>query len=349
MSERAGAAASGQRDRDRREPDPDLARSDPFTAILDDDRREHRGRRVPARRSAAILAREDVVSPPALKAARRPRQAGRLPLHLVLMLLCGLWLVPLLALFISSFRSAYDISTTGWWQAIETPGGLHPDNYREVLEANGFGVALGNSILIAVPAVAVMTMVGAVAAYALARFRFPGARPLLVGFVVLLAVPVQMTLVPVLRVYNATGLTGTFIGIWLVHLGFGLPFAIYLLRSFFASLPAELFEAAEVDGASALSAFLRVAVPVSRPALASVAIFQFIWVWNDLLIALIFLGGDPTVAPLTVAVGNLVSASTGQGWHLLTAAAFVSMAVPMVLFFALQRHFVRGLLTGSGK
>lgn len=279
----------------------------------------------------------------------RLRTIGSLPLHVILILVCGLWVVPLLALFISSFRSAYDISTTGWWHALTTPGSLHVDNYVSVIEANGFGRALANSFLIAVPAVTVMTMVGAVAAYALGRLSIPGGRLILVGFLVLLAVPVQVTLVPVLRMYNATGLTGTFVGIWLVHLGFGLPFAVYLLRAFFASLPAELFEAAEIDGADTLTAFLRVAVPISRPALASVAIFQFIWVWNDLLIALIFLGGDPAVAPLTVAVSNLVSSSTGQGWHLLTAAAFVSMAVPMVVFFALQRDFVRGLLAGSGK
>jgi alpha-glucoside transport system permease protein len=276
-----------------------------------------------------------------------PLRAGRLPVHVGLILLCGVWLVPLLGLFVSSFRSSYEISTSGWWEAsLRT---MNPDNFVRVLDSNGFGTALANSALIAVPAVAAMVMVGAVAAFALARFPFRG-RPLLLGLLVaMLAIPVQLTLVPVLRLYNATGLTGTFVGIWLVHLGFGLPFAIYLLRSFFAALPDEMFEAAEVDGASMLTTFLRVAVPVSRPALASVAIFQFIWVWNDLLIALIFLGGDPSVAPVTVAVSNLVSASTGQGWHLLTAAAFLAMAVPMVVFVVLQRHFVHGLLAGRGK
>ncbi len=269
------------------------------------------------------------------------------PVHLLLLALCGVWLVPLLGLFVSSFRSAYEISTTGWWEA--SLATLNLDNYVQVMTSSGFGAALGNSALIAVPAVIAMLMVGSVAAFALARLRFTGRPLLLVVLVALLAVPVQLTLVPVLRMYNATGLTGTFIGIWLVHLGFGLPFATYLLRSFFASLPDEMFEAAEVDGAGTLTAFLRIAIPVSRPALASMAIFQFIWVWNDLLIALIFLGGDPGVAPLTVAVGNLVNASTGQGWQLLTAAAFVAMAVPMVLFLALQRHFVRGLLAGRGK
>jgi alpha-glucoside transport system permease protein len=265
----------------------------------------------------------------------------------VLVLLCGLWIVPLLGLFVSSFRSAYEISTTGWWEA--SLATLNLDNYVRVLESNGFGAALVNSALIAVPAVGAMVMVGSVAAFALARLRFAGRGVLLVMLIALLAIPVQLTLVPVLRLYNATSLTGTWVGIWLVHLGFGLPFAIYLMRAFFAALPDEMFEAAEVDGASTLTAFLRIAVPVSRPALASVAIFQFIWVWNDLLIALIFLGGDPSVAPLTVAVSNLVSASTGQGWQLLTAAAFIAMAVPMVIFVVLQRHFVRGLLAGRGK
>ncbi|BCB91366.1 carbohydrate ABC transporter permease [Phytohabitans suffuscus] len=285
-----------------------------------------------------------VTAAPAAARRARPR---RVPTHLALLLVCGLWTVPVLGLLVSSFRPAYDISTTGWWRAGE--GTLTTGNYRDVLATGGFGTALANSLLITVPAVAAMVAVGAVAAFALARMPFAGRRAVTVAMVALLALPLQMTLVPVLRLYNAAGLTGTFAGIWLVHLGFGLPFAVYLLRTFFAGLPEELFEAAALDGASTLTAFLRVAVPVSGPAIASVAIFQFIWVWNDLLIALIFLGGDPGVAPLTVAVSNLVSATTGQGWQLLTAAAFVAMAVPMVIFFALQRYFVRGLLAGSGK
>jgi alpha-glucoside transport system permease protein len=273
----------------------------------------------------------------------------RTPIHLALILICAVWAVPVLGLLVSSFRPAYDITTTGWWEVPNSLDHLNIGNYLQVLQAGGFGTALGNSLLIAIPAVVVMVGFGAPAAFALARFDFPGRRMLLVLVLVLIAVPVQMTLVPVLRLYNLTGLTGTFMGIWLVHLGFGLPFAIYLLRIFFAALPEELFEAAALDGASTLGTFLRVGVPVSAPALASVAIFQFVWVWNDLLIALIFLGGDPGVAPLTVAVSNLVSASTGQGWQLLTAAAFVAMVVPMAVFFALQQYFVRGLLAGSGK
>jgi alpha-glucoside transport system permease protein len=254
-----------------------------------------------------------------------------------------------LALLASSLRPAYDISTSGWWEAGRDATRLSLANYDRVLESSHLGAAFANSLLIAVPAVAMLTCVAAVASFALARVPFRGRGVILAGLLALLVVPVQMTLVPVLRLYNAVHLTGTFVGIWAVHVGFALPFAIYLLRNFFASLPSELFEAAAIDGASQLTSFLRIAVPVARPALASVAIFQFIWVWNDLLVALIFLGGDPSVAPLTVAVANLVNATTGQGWELLTAAAFIAMALPMAIFFALQRYFVRGLLAGAVK
>jgi len=264
-------------------------------------------------------------------------------------LVCGLWAVPVLALLVSSFRDAYTISTAGWWTAFTDPGGLTLDSYRTVLVDRGLGAALVNSLLIAVPAVAMMTTIGAVGSYALARMRFRGRALLVAVLLGLLVVPVQLTLVPVLRLYNATHLTGTFVGIWLVHVGFALPFAIYLMRTFFAALPAELFEAAALDGASDRVAFLHIALPVATPALASVAIFQLIWVWNDLLIALIFLGGAADVAPVTVATANLVNATTGQGWELLTAAAFVAMALPMAVFVFLQRHFVRGLLAGTGR
>jgi alpha-glucoside transport system permease protein len=280
---------------------------------------------------------------------RRRARPGRAAVHLTLVLVCGLWTVPVLALLVSSFRDAYSISTSGWWTSLTSPGSLTLDNYRTVLIDRGLGGALANSLLIAVPAVVMMTAIGAVSSYAMARMRFRGRALLLALLLGLLVVPVQLTLVPVLRLYNAAHLTGTFVGIWLVHVGFALPFAIYLMRNFFAALPGELFEAAALDGASDRVAFLRIALPVAAPALASVAIFQFIWVWNDLLIALIFLGGAADVAPVTVATANLVNATTGQGWELLTAAAFVAMALPMAVFFVLQRYFVRGLLAGTGK
>jgi alpha-glucoside transport system permease protein len=291
-------------------------------------------------------------TPPAPRHSVRGRAGAvfrRVPLHLALILLCGLWAVPVLALLISSLRTPYHIATSGWWRTYADHGQLSVLNYRDVLEQNNLGTAFGNSLLITFPAVVVLTCVGAVAAFALARMPFRGRGLVAAMLIALLVVPIQMTLVPLLRLYNSFHLTGTFVGIWLVHIGFSLPFAIYLMRTFFAAIPHDIFEAAELDGASTLSAFLWIALPLARPALASVAVFQFIWIWNDLLIALIFLGGDPTVAPLTVSIANLVSATTGQGWQLLTAAAFIAMALPMLLFFFLQRYFVRGLLAGAVK
>jgi alpha-glucoside transport system permease protein len=203
-------------------------------------------------------------------------------------------------------------------------------------------------LLIAVPGTVIPITIAAFAGFALARMKFRGSTTTFTIIVGLLVVPIQVTLVPVLRLLESTGLTGTFIGIWLVHAGFSLPFAVYLLRNFFASLPNELFEAAQIDGASPMQEFLRIALPTSTPALASLAIFQFLWVWNDLLSALIFLGGSRDVAPLTLSLSSLVN-SRGEGWQTLTAAAFVSMALPLAVFLALQRYFVRGLLTGATK
>jgi alpha-glucoside transport system permease protein len=283
-----------------------------------------------------------------LMAASGPR-LRRAPVHLALLLVCLCWLVPIVGLLVSSLRSPFDIASSGWWHALLPPWRFTLGNYTQVLSTGGLGRAFVNSLIITVPAVTVMTAVGSVAAYAFARMRFAGRGPVFITVIALLVVPAQMALAPLLRLYNDVHLAGTFAGIWLVHVGFALPFAIYLLRNFMAGLPEEIFEAAAIDGASAPQVFLRVALPVSAPALASFAIFQFLWVWNDLLLALIFLGGDPSVAPLTVAVSNLVNANTGQGWQLLTAAAFVSMAFPLLIFLTLQRYFVRGLLAGAVK
>ncbi len=191
-------------------------------------------------------------------------------------------------------------------------------------------------------------MIGAFAAYAFAWMEFPGRDLLFVTVVGLLVVPLQMTLIPVLRLYGALHLAGTFPGIWLAHTAYGLPFAVYLLRNFFGTLPREMFESAYLDGASPFTAFFRLVLPLSVPAFASLVIFQFVWVWNDLLVALVYLGGYPSVAPITVTISNLVS-SLGAGWQLLTAAAFISMALPLVIFLTLQRYFVSGILAGSVK
>jgi alpha-glucoside transport system permease protein len=273
---------------------------------------------------------------------------GRLPLHLAVIGICLVWLVPTVALLISSFRPANLVATTGWWTALSPPFDLTLDNYAAVLGRRGLDTAFANSLLITVPATILTVLLAAISGYAFAWMRFPGRNLLFVAVVALLIVPLQVTLVPLLRLFNELGLTGTFVGIWLVHAGFGLPFAIYLMRNVFATLPREMFESAAIDGASPLTAFVRLALPLSVPGLAALAIFQFLWIWNDLLSALIFLGGQRSVAPLTVAVSGLVN-SQGEGWQLLTAAAFISMALPLVLFLALQRFFVRGIVTGSVK
>jgi alpha-glucoside transport system permease protein len=216
----------------------------------------------------------------------------------------------------------------------------------DILNPRGMGRAFVNSLLVAVPTVILPILFAAFAGYAFSWLHFRGRMWLFALLVGLQIVPLQMTLIPVSRVYAQLGLNGTFLGIWLFHTGFGLPYAIYLMRNYLGSLPKDLFESAYLDGASHWTAFWRLAIPLSVPALASLAIFQFLWIWNDLLVALVFLGGRHPV--LTYQIGNMVS-SLGAGWHLLTAAAFVSMALPMIVFFSLQRFFVRGLLAGAVK
>jgi alpha-glucoside transport system permease protein len=263
----------------------------------------------------------------------------RVPVHVVVLGLTAVWLVPVVGLVVSSFRPPSAVVRSGWWESFALPGDYTLDNYRDVLGRDGMALSLANSLAVVVPATVLVVAVSAAAAYALACLRFRFRRGILLTVVGLLVVPMQITLVPLLQAFNALDLTGSFLGIWLVHLGYGVPFGVYLLHSAFAALPRALFEAAEVDGASRSQVFLRIVLPVTRPALASLAVFEFVWTWNDLLTALIFLGGRREVAPVTVAVS----------WEVLTAAAVVSAVVPMVVFAALQKHFVRGLLAGTTK
>lgn len=272
----------------------------------------------------------------------------RTPVHLFVLIVCLVWMLPTAGLLVSSFRPADQVATTGWWTAFQTPWQFTLENYQEVLTARNLDISFFNSLLITVPATLITILLASYAAYAFAWMKFRGRNALFVLIVSLLVVPLQLTLVPLLRLFNSVGITGTFLAIWLAHAAFGLPFAIYLLRNFFGELPGELFEAAALDGASPFTSFYRIVLPVSVPALASLAIFQFMWVWNDLLGALIFLGGNRSVAPLTVTISNLVS-SQGEGWQLLTAAAFISMLLPLIIFFSLQRYFINGILAGSVK
>ncbi len=219
-------------------------------------------------------------------------------------------------------------------------------DWHDLGNPRGMGRAFLNSLIVAIPSTILPILFAAFAAYAFSWMHFPGRQWMFALLVGLQVVPLQMTLIPISRLYAQLGLNGTFLGIWLFHTGFGLPYAIYLMRNFIGSLPHEVFESAYLDGASHWTAFYKLAIPLSVPAIASLGIFQFLWIWNDLLVALVFLGGQHPV--LTYQIGNMVT-SLGSGWHLLTAAAFISMALPMIVFLALQRYFVRGLLAGSVK
>lgn len=274
---------------------------------------------------------------------------GRVLVGLSVFAICIGWSLPTVGLLISSFRSQAAMSASGWWEALLRPleaGGWTLRNYVEVLTKEGMGEAFLNSLVVTIPSTVLPITVAAFAAYGFAWLRFPGRRLIFGAIVALLVVPIQMTLVPLLRLYVDLGLTGTFPGIWLLHTGIGLPLAIYLLTNAIAQLPAELIEAAAIDGASHLAIFVRIVLPLARPALASFAIFQFLWIWNDLLVALVFLGTDPAVAVLPAALYQLIG-SRGEAWYILTAGAFVTMILPLAVFLALQRAFVRGIVAGS--
>ncbi len=364
--------------------------------------------------------------------------------HLSVLLLVAVWLFPTLGLFVSSFRTSDQISTSGWWSALSTQtrqvpairvagdekevngrfiitGELFPDtdakitawgtssrdpaaykpdevaelrsgatltvsptggytldgpesfegqrlprifstatsppeftleNYRNVLfsstAASGVGQSFINTLTVAIPATIIPILIAAFAAYALAWMNFPGRALLVAAVVGLLVVPLQLALIPLLQLHNAVGIGKGYLGVWLAHTGFGLPLAIYLLRNYIVGLPRDIIESARVDGATDFEIFVKIVLPLSFPALASFAIFQFLWTWNDLLVALVFLGTDDDTLVLTGRLVNLLG-SRGGDWEILATSAFVSIAVPLVVFFALQRYLVRGLLAGSVK
>jgi alpha-glucoside transport system permease protein len=303
-----------------------------------------------------------VASPTSSTTARfSPRwlsdRLGGVVLHIVVIGLTVAWMVPTIGLLITSFRLPADISNSGWWTALSPPFKFTLDNYSQMFAASNLGQSLFNSFMISIPATVIPVTLAAFAAYAFAWMKFPGRDWIFLALVGLLAVPLQLTFIPVTTELVKLGLTPEkltaaglppFIPLWLAHAGYGLPFSIYLLSNFFRALPSDLFESAEIDGAGTLTVFFRIVLPLSVPAIASLVIFQFLWVWNDLLVALIYVGGVATVAPVTVTLVNLVG-SYGQNYQLLTAAAFFSMIVPLVVFLSLQRYFVRGILAGSVK
>ncbi len=362
---------------------------------------------------------------------------GQIFINVVLVLIIIVWTIPTVGLLISSFRTRFDIQTSGWWtvlphreyvtvvefpvpdglnregvMTIQTPDGSAAaegtfeqfrdgvstgdgkfrltwsgnrragtiqlqerkwtmntgftlDNYKQVLGGTAIEIrqpdgtvqtepgidlsnAFINSLVVTIPATVIPILIAAFAAYGFAWMRFPGRRIFFIMVVALLVVPLQIALVPILRDYLALDLNGTFLGVWLAHTGFGLPLATYLLFAYISMLPRDILESAFIDGASHFTIFTQLILPLSVPALASFAIFQFLWVWNDYLVALIFLGARPNVQVLTMRLADMVG-SRGSDWHLLTAGAFISMILPLIVFFSLQRYFVRGLMAGSVK
>jgi alpha-glucoside transport system permease protein len=285
------------------------------------------------------------------------QRLSRVILHVAVIGLTIIWVVPTVGLLISSFRPAVAILNTGWWTAFSPPFQFTLQNYRDMLDQSNLGTAIFNSFMVSVPSTVIPVAVAAFAAYSFAWMKFPGRDWIFLAFVGLLAVPLQLTFVPVLSFFVAHGIVPDhltsvglppWLGLWLAHAGYGLPFSTYLLANFFRALPSDLFESAEIDGAGTLTVFFRIILPLSVPALASLIIFQFLWVWNDVLVALIYVGGAPDVAPLTVNLADLTN-SLGQNYNLLTSAAFFSMVIPIVVFLSLQRYFVRGILAGSVK
>ncbi len=272
-----------------------------------------------------------------------------LGLHTALIVLMVIWAIPTIGLLVNSFRPATDAFGTGWWQALFPPYHFTFENYAHVLGQSSLGTNFLNSLFISIPATVIPIFIAAFAAYAFSWMEFPGRNILFVVVVGLLVVPLQATLIPVLSLFASWGIVGTFLAVWLAHTAYGLPFAVYLLRNFMGSLPREVFESAAIDGASSVTSFFRLALPMSVPAIAALAIFQFLFVWNDLLVALIYIGiVNPDNLPMTVSIANLVG-STGTGLEFLGAAAFLSMVLPLAVFFALQRFFVRGIVGGSVK
>ncbi len=276
------------------------------------------------------------------------------PVKIGLGLICLLWMIPVIGMLVNSFRPRDVQFGEGWWTIFKSPLDATKwtlGNYEGALSAGAGGVNMGNafvnSFVVAVPATVIPILVAAFAAYSFTFMQWRGRDVVFVIIVGLLVVPNQVALVPLLKLYNQLGINGTFLGVWLAHIGFGMPLAVYILRNYMSGLPMAVIESAKIDGASHFTTFWRLIVPMSVPALASFAIFQFLWVWNDLLVALIFLGrGDNTV--VTVALQGL-QGQTGQGKELIPAAGFVAIIVPILVFLSLQRYFIRGMTSGAVK
>jgi alpha-glucoside transport system permease protein len=294
----------------------------------------------------ATVAVEAPVSAPKVQesvAAKILRQVAKLPLQLVLIFLGLLWLVPTIGLFITSILPASSLATQGWWQIFSHPSLATWSNYNALLHNAGLTGALKTTAYIAVGNTLLVVVIGAMAGYAFAWLEFPGRDWLFIVVIGLLVVPLQMALIPMFRIYDTFHLYGTVPAIILFHTAFGLPFAIFLLRNFFVGIPKDILESARIDGANEFWIFLRLILPLGLPAIASLAIFQFLWTWNDLIVSLTF-----GVQPITVWIFGQLR-EFGTSIDVIAPASFLSLLVPLVVFFAFQRYFVQGLLAGSVK
>lgn len=283
----------------------------------------------------------------------------KMVVNVLIVVMCAMWILPTLGLFVTSFRTREASSISGWWTVLSDIKALSLDNYVRILSPKSVMLESGrgggllesffNSLAVTIPSVIIPILLAAFSAYGFAWMRFKGRRLLFVILVGLLVVPLQLSLIPILRDYQRLGINGTYLGIWLAHTGFGLPLAIYIMYNYISEIPYSIMESAFVDGASHLKVFVHLILPLSMPVIASFAILQFLWVWNDLLVAMVFLSGSGQGNEvLTQRLLNLVG-SRGQDWHLLTSGAFVSMILPLTIFFTLQRFLVRGLLGGAVK
>ncbi|MDO5502293.1 MAG: carbohydrate ABC transporter permease [Actinomycetia bacterium] len=295
----------------------------------------------------------DAKEPRQLPPVHRPGVASRVQSFLsrgivsvVLVVIALFWMLPTFGLFIASLRTPQDNSTSGWWNALLEPAQLTIDNYRNLLSNDGMVNAFFNTVWITVPATLLVVSLAALAAHAFAWMDFPGRDWMFIGVVALLVVPVQVALIPVAGLFGDLGIFGSRLSVILFHVAFGLPFAVFLLRNFFAAIPKELLEAARMDGASESRIFFSVILPLGLPAIASLGIFQFLWVWNDMLIALVF--ADSRSAPLTVALQSQAR-QFGSNIDILATGAFLSLIVPLIVFFSFQRYFEQGVLAGSVK
>ncbi len=290
-----------------------------------------------ATETVRLPARRDPVS------AKIVRSVGKLPLQIFLAVVALLWLVPTIGLFITSIQPSSEIATSGWWKLFSHPSQATFSHYSDLFHNAGLTAALKTTAYIAVGNTLLVVIVAALAGYAFAWLEFPGRDWLFIGVVALLVVPLQMALIPMFKLYDTLGIGGTTLSVILFHAAFGLPFAIFLLRNFFIGIPKDILESARIDGASEIWIFLRLILPLGLPAIASLAIFQFLWTWNDLIVSLTF-----NVTPITVWINGQMR-QFSSSVDIIAPASFISLVVPLVIFFAFQRYFVQGLLAGSVK